>query len=80
VDRREEAALRRSLREAIERSKGPARRRSELFRVAVPPGSSTGRTIHRRNGQILPEPRSLLISQIEGDPGFFLYYLDDHGE
>lgn len=80
MDRREEAALRQSLREAFERSKGPAPRRNELFRVAVRPGASTGRTTHWLYGDVLPEPRALLISQREGDPGFYLNYLDGHGE
>ena len=80
MDRREESPLSRGLREAIERSSGPAPRRNELFRAAVRPGASTGRTRHRRYGHILPEPRTLLILQREGEPGFYLEYLDDQGE
>jgi hypothetical protein len=50
------------------------------LRADVRPGSSTGRTHHARGGESLPEPLSLLISQVDGDPGYYLSYLDDRGD
>lgn len=39
----------------------------------------TGRTRHFRNAVLLPVPASLRIAQFPGDTGYYLLYLDSHG-
>jgi hypothetical protein len=68
--------LGRGLRDAIERSREATPHRTVLFRAPVRFGASTGRTQHSRNGRALAEPRAVTISQLDGDPGFYLSYLD----
>ena len=76
----EDSAIAKGLRDRIERSKGPAPRRTDLYRAAVVPGSATGHTRHSFGGVLLPEPRGLLISRYDDDPGYYLLYLDDRGD
>jgi hypothetical protein len=40
----------------------------------------TGRTRHFIGNQSAPTPSSLVIAQEEGDPGFYLLYLDGAGQ
>ena len=39
----------------------------------------TGKTRHYRGGRELPVPAALWIVRYDGDPGFYLFYLDDRG-
>jgi len=35
--------------------------------------------VHGAGNEIIPQPTELRICQIEGDPGFYLLYLDENG-
>jgi hypothetical protein len=70
-------SIKRSLRRAFE-SPVPASR--ELYVVSLAEYEATGFTVHRRGDEILPKPVSLTIAQIGTDPGYYLRYLDDHGD
>lgn len=40
----------------------------------------TGRTVHREGNEVLPPPTGLAIVQYPEDSGFYLLYLDAHGQ
>jgi hypothetical protein len=71
--------LRTNLRKALESSGKPVSSRN-LFVVSLSGHASTGRTTHRRDGRILPNPSSLTISKVDTSAGFFLFYYDDRGD
>lgn len=43
------------------------------------PKDAKGRTKHTINGEPMAAPSQLQISQIDGDPGFYLFYCDAKG-
>jgi hypothetical protein len=47
--------------------------------ILKPSHQPTGRTQHFRDGTTLPSPHRLRITSFEGDPGFYLLYLDEAG-
>lgn len=71
--------MRARLREAFT-SGGRVINRRSLYRVSLAGHEPTGATIHHRGGEVLEKPASLVVAQLEGDEGYYLFYLDDNDE
>lgn len=67
-----------SLRAALARAQVTSERKT-LYKVSLVNHDATGATTHYRDGQLLPEPVSLCLVQYDGDPAYYLLYLDGAG-
>jgi hypothetical protein len=45
-----------------------------------PQHQATNRTTHVIDGQPMPRPAQLRVEQLEGDPGYYLFYCTAEGE
>lgn len=51
-----------------------------IMSVQLKDHRSTGLTRHYRNGVLIEKPASLKIVQFDGDPGYYLIYLNSSGD
>ena len=51
-----------------------------LYKVRLDQHQATGRTVHYREGSVIPKPAWLGIGQFAGKPGYYLFYYDDADE
>lgn len=52
-----------------------------FFRIKLKPTHiPTGKTRHVKGRKPVPSPDELRIVQLTGDPGFYLFHYDKHGE
>jgi hypothetical protein len=71
-------SLEAALRAALDRTEPPPTEH-RLYFVSLGGHDSSGFTRHYRDGKLLTKPAALSIARFEGDPGFYLFYLDEAG-